>query len=69
MALEEMARKYEAAWVDEPIPALGGHTPRQCADDPTRRPDLIRLLESFPQDDSQPGTMSPTRLRAALGLD
>ncbi len=68
-ALEEMARTYEAAWLDEPIPALAGHTPCQCADDPTRRPDLIRLLDSFPQDSSRPGTMSPTRLRAALGLN
>jgi tetratricopeptide (TPR) repeat protein len=68
-ALDEIVRKHEAAWLDEPIPALAGHTPRECADDPTRRPDLIRLLDSFPQDTGQPGTMSPTRLRAALGLD
>ena len=67
-ALEEMARTYEAAWLDEPIPALAGHTPRECADDPTRRPDLIRLLDSFPQDTGGPGTMSPARLRVALGL-
>ena len=67
-ALEEMAGKYEAAWLDEPIPALAGHTPRECAHDPTRRPDLIRLLDSFPGDTGRPGTMSPTRLRAALGL-
>ncbi|CAN5607187.1 hypothetical protein BH09ACT7_BH09ACT7_60480 [soil metagenome] len=63
-----MMRKYEQAWLDEPIPALAGHTPRQCANDPTRRDDLIRLLDSFPQDTDQPG-MSPTRLRAALGLN
>jgi hypothetical protein len=68
-ALDEMVRDYEAAWLDESIPALAGRTPRQCADDPTRRPDLIRLLESFPHDDTRPGTMSPSRLRAALGLD
>jgi tetratricopeptide (TPR) repeat protein len=68
-ALDEMIRKHEAAWLDEPIPALAGHTPRECADDPTRRPDLIALLDSFPQDTGRPGTMSPTRLRAALGLD
>lgn len=68
-ALDEMVRKHETAWLDESIPALSGRTPRECADDPTRRPDLIRLLESFPQDDRQPGTMSPSRLRAALGLD
>ena len=67
-ALAEMTSKYEAAWLDEPIPALAGHTPRDCAHDPTRRPDLIRLLDSFPQDTGRPGTMSPARLRAALGL-
>ncbi|MDZ4235090.1 MAG: hypothetical protein U1C73_15325, partial [Dietzia sp.] len=33
-ALDEMARNYEAAWLDEPILALAGHTPRECADDP-----------------------------------
>ena len=68
-ALDEMARAYEKAWLDEPIPALANHTPRQCADDPTRRPDLIRLLNSFPQDSDRPGAMSTTRLRAALGLN
>lgn len=68
-ALDELARKHETAWLDESVPALAGRTPRQCAEDPTRRPDLIRLLESFPQDDSRPGTMSPSRLRAVLGLD
>ena len=47
-ALEEMARRYEAAWLEEPIPVLAGHTPRECAKDPSRRPDLIRLLDSFP---------------------
>jgi len=67
-ALKEMARNYETAWLDEPIPALAGHTPRDCAHDPTRRPDLIRLLDSFPEDDGRPGTMSPARLRAALSL-
>jgi SEC-C motif len=68
-ALDEMVREYESAWLDEPIPALANHTPRHCADDPTRRPDLIRLLDSFPQDSDRPGAMSATRLRAALGLN
>jgi hypothetical protein len=68
-ALDEFVRQYEASWLDEPIPALSGHTPRQCADDPTRRDDLIRLLDSFGPDTGVPGAMSPARLRAALGLD
>jgi tetratricopeptide (TPR) repeat protein len=67
-AMEQFTAQYEKAWLDDPIPALAGYTPRQCAHDPTRRPDLIRLLDSFPEDDGRPGTMSPARLRAALGL-
>ena len=65
--LDAMILDYEARWLDEPIPALDGHTPRQAADDPTRRPDLIRLLDSFPADAGRHG-MSPDRLRVALGL-
>ncbi len=67
-AINEMTLSYEIAWLDEAIPALAGHTPRECANDPTRRPDLIRLLDSFPRDNGHPGTMSPTRIRAVLGL-
>jgi hypothetical protein len=64
-ALDEVIRGYEEAWLDERIPALDGHTPRQAADDPTRRDDLIRLLDSFPH---AAGGMDADRLRAALGL-
>jgi hypothetical protein len=67
--LDEFVREYEANWLDAPIPALGGHTPRQAADDPTRRGDLIRLLNSFPSDEGAPGRMSAERLRYALGLE
>ena len=57
---------YEERWLDESIPALGGVTPRRAADDPTRRPDLIRLLASFPKTENG---MSARRLAAALGLN
>ena len=67
--LDEFVREYEANWLDEPIPALDGHTPRQAADDPTRRSDLIKLLDSFPADDGTPGRMSADRLRSALGVE
>ena len=67
--LDEFIREYEAKWLDEAIPALDGHTPRQAADDPTRRGDLIKLLESFPSGEDAPGRMSAERLRFALGLE
>jgi hypothetical protein len=68
-ALAEFIRAQEQAWLDEPIPALAGATPREAAADPTRRPDLLRLLDTY---DEPTGagivTMDPARLRAALGL-
>ena len=66
--LDQFVRDYERKWLDEPIPALAGHTPRQAAADPTRRDDLIRLLDSFPSRPGEPGLMNPDRLRAALDL-
>ncbi len=65
-ALEQFTLAHEQAWLDEPIPALNGATPREAAADPTRRPDLIRLLDSYGP--AEPGTMDPDRLRDHLGL-
>jgi hypothetical protein len=66
--LAEFIRDYETKWLDQPIPALDGHTPRQAADDPTRRGDLIKLLDTFPSGEAAHGGMDTDRLRAALGL-
>ncbi|HYO04029.1 MAG TPA: SEC-C domain-containing protein [Mycobacterium sp.] len=66
--LGEVIRNYETSWLDESIPALDGHTPRQAADDPTRRADLIKLLDTFPAGEAARGGMDADRLRAALGL-
>jgi hypothetical protein len=65
--LDAYIRDHETKWIDESIPALGGWTPRAAAADPTRRDDLIRLIDSFPQDE-QPGQMSAARVRESLGL-
>lgn len=66
--MEQALHEYEERWLDESIPALGGVTPRQAADDPTRRGDLIRLLNSFPSGAAAGRGMNADRLRAALGL-
>ncbi len=66
--LDAFVRDYETKWLDEPVPALDGHTPRQAADDPTRRGDLIKLLDTFPTGEAGRGGMDADRLRAALGL-
>ncbi len=66
--LDEFVRDYETKWLDAPIPALDGHTPRQAADDPTRRADLIKLLDTFSAGEAARGGMDADRLRVALGL-
>ncbi len=67
-AIEAKMLAYEEEWLDLPVPALDGRTPREAAADPVAREDLIRLLASFPEPgDDLPG-MSPGRLREALEL-
>lgn len=63
--LEEFVRDYELKWLDQAIPALDGATPREAAADPTRRDDLIRLLDSFSHGETP---MSIDRLRVLLNL-
>ena len=71
-ALEEVMSEMEDRWVDESVPALGGLTPRQAKDDPTRREDLLALLREFEQRELPDGapfaTFNVARLRAKLGL-
>ncbi|MGH9010767.1 MAG: SEC-C domain-containing protein, partial [Acidimicrobiia bacterium] len=67
---EQIRDRMERRWCDESVPALGGLTPRQAAADPTRRENLIRLIDSF---DEAPGpagwlSMRPTRLRSLLDI-
>lgn len=71
---EELRSSFEEAWVDESIPALGGATPREALDDPTRRDDLFRLLDRLEQMDAGRSAderalgMRTSRLRELLGL-
>lgn len=71
-ALDAYMQQAEQRWVDESVPALGGVTPRQAADDPTRRGDLERLLAEFDEAAGATppgmGTFDVGRLRHLLGL-
>lgn len=73
-ALRQHMDLQEERWVDESIPALGGATPRQALDDPTRRDDLMRLLdrmesmEAHLPVDGAGLEMRTSRLRELLGL-
>lgn len=70
-ALDEFIRRLEAGWVDEPIPALAGLTPRQALADDAVRPELEALLDDMTWEHRRaggPGLMDPSRLRALLGM-
>ena len=68
--VEEMARDHYARWLDEPVPALGGKTPREAARSKTGRAKLEALLEDFERR-SGPNPFAPpvAQLRRELGLD
>ncbi|HVM01884.1 MAG TPA: SEC-C domain-containing protein, partial [Acidimicrobiales bacterium] len=64
-ALAEIGLRSEEHWVDQPVPALGGRTPRQAAADEAARPDLLTLLAEL---DDRPGPFDAARLRRRLGV-
>lgn len=69
--IEQVVRQQEANWVDGPVPALHGRTPRAAAQDPALREELIALLDDFEwQDRRNPGPfgMDVDRLRRELGI-
>jgi SEC-C motif len=70
--MAQLIGDYERKWLDMSLPALAGLTPRQAADDPTRREDLLALLTSFERhespEDTPSGFMSAARLRALLEI-
>ncbi len=63
--VDEMMREHEQRWIDEPIPALDGLTPREARDHPTGRAALEELLASLP---ATAGGFDPDRLRELLDL-
>ena len=67
---EEIIGLMEDKWLGESIPALGGSTPREAANDPTRLEDLEALLRMIgDRDQTGPGmTMRAGSLRRKLGI-
>jgi hypothetical protein len=63
----DMAR----AWLDSPVPKLGGHTPRQAARDAAARRDVHLLLKEMENHHARKPIdgVDPVQLRRELGLD
>ena len=74
--IESHIEMMEERWIDRPVPALGGLTPRDALNDPTRREDLVRLLNEFERREaaltesksSALGGFNANRIRRKLGL-
>ncbi len=68
--MDQFIRKMEADWVDQPIPALRGLTPRQALNDQEVRPLLEALLDdmSWAHTRSDSAGMNPERIRQTLGM-
>lgn len=69
--LREMAEHHRKAWVDTPLPALQGKTPREAAKTASGRERLDAVLLEFEQHAETPQPFSPDvpSLRRALALD
>ena len=65
-AVDAFAADFERRWVDDPLPVLGGRSPRQAAADPEHVADLRTLLREFDRRDS---AMDADHLRDLLDLD
>ncbi len=71
-ALGELKAQHYAAWVDAPLPALGGRTPRQAARTPRGREQVDVILRSMENGEHRAGGGPPFDfgpLRRGLGLD
>ena len=73
LTLDALARYYRK-WLDETIPALDGHTPREAAANATLRPkliDLIRGLEGMYHEALKNGNPAydPSWMWSELGLE
>ena len=74
-ALTGHMEKLQEQWLDTPIPALGGKTPKEAAQDPKTRPQLEALLDGFAIREGQLNTditgpigFNVTELRTRLGF-
>jgi hypothetical protein len=71
-AEREMKQRHYASWMDEPIPALSGESPREAARTAAGRARLDVLLKDLENRESrlpEPERFDVAGLRSALGLE
>jgi hypothetical protein len=71
-ALRELKAQHYAAWIDAPLPALGGKSPRQAARTQRGREQVDLILRSMENGEHRAGGGPPFDfgpLRRAFGID
>jgi hypothetical protein len=69
--IRQFKERFYSTWLDQPIPALGGKTPREAANTPKGRSQLQALLKQLEYTEAQSSPEDPfdvSTLRAELGL-
>jgi hypothetical protein len=59
--IEDMYLQYCLAWLDQPVPILGGISPRQACATPAGRRAVERLIRTMPPMDGPGGDVEPPR--------
>ncbi len=67
--IDQIQDTLEDRWLADSIPAFGGLTPAQALADPTRRADVLRMLDEFERSPSMGmASYDMARMRRKLGL-
>ena len=69
--LREFKERHYASWPDEAIPALGGLSPREAAQSPSHRAELVLLLKEMEEQESREEVerrFDFARIRRELGI-
>jgi hypothetical protein len=70
--LHDVLQSHYTDWIDRPLPALGGHTPKEAAADPALKKSLVALLKKIEHHHATApppmGTYDPSWLWKKLGL-
>lgn len=69
-SLQEMMDKYYMDWIDTPLPALGGWSPRQACRTEAGRQRVMMLIRTMPDPDGEASVRIPrAAMRRELGLE
>jgi hypothetical protein len=70
--MRDLERRHYTDWIDQPVPVLGGQTPREAVRTARGRDAADLLLKEIENDEQRAGdgvSFDVSKTRRALGLD